>query len=314
MLAQTALQTIKINDISTELYKQITAGSNALFSDQLPSALITYFNHFGDAEIYKISDTVYAFMGYEYDQPYKKFITLSGMRNSRFSTTQLQKIKLFAEKHSLSTLQYIPENWAHDIAESLRLLPPTLMDDSTQEYIYSTEEQSRMVGGKFADRRWRKNKFDKLYGEHITLKVVDGQIGLHLKEVVGLFQDWKNYHTQGSYDYHTEIPAFEIFANNELIRRGSEIATILLYYKDKLIAFSTIEIINDTSATCYFQKSNLNITAINDYFFYAVNHYLFSRGIHTYNYQEDAEINGLAQFKKRLLPNQLTPKYQLHLN
>lgn len=310
MLSSHNESVIDLLSTPSPLLKHVSSVANPFISDQLPSVLLAWHNRPNNAKLISIGLDMYAMTGEDYETG-RSFMTVTG-KTELIDSRITNKLVQFATDLECATMLFLSRNSADAISRQVNT-PVIIMPDSNCDYIYSTVEQAALLGSKFQQRRRNNKLFEKLYRNRWSLRIETGQDSLHDKEVIDLFQDWNSFGTEGSSDNSAEVKAFQIFSHNESIRRFAELITVKIYVDNFLVGFTVLEKSGHRAVNCHFQKCNLNISYSSDYLFWATCKYLAAEGIHYFNFQEDADIIGLARFKKRLKPVEIVSKFQIEL-
>ena len=308
--AQQSPHVVDLTRLTQQQYQATTAPLDGLICDQLVSTLLAWHNHGAGARLIDFGHEIYGLLGVAYETS-ERFMTLAG--NTKNLTPALaQEIVTFARTEHCKRLSFLSKTVAETLSTATKLESQCL-PKSRFDYIYQTEEQSALEGGKFQTRRRINRLFEKAHQGNFTLTVAEGQPGLGDPAVQQLFDDWKKFDTEGSQDNEEEKHAFQAFKTNPIIGRCANLVTLSLHIDNQLAAFVVIERMGATSATCHFQKCNLDIHHANDYFFWLINKFLKSKGRTTYNFQEDDDIQGLTIYKHRLRPSSMTEKFLISL-
>lgn len=236
--------------------------------------------------------------------------------NELLSKQDWQEIKTIAsdytQGHSV-TVSLISDNiLSPEIKATHRL---TEMDEDFYDYIYDCREQATCAGGKFEDMRRQTRLYFKNYGQHTKINV-DNAISKSIitkESVMHLFDDWLGFGTDGSEDPQEEERAINAFFDKNNRKFFGELVVIRIYYKNKLVAFSVSEVIDDDHAINHFQKANLNLSGISYYTFYSMMEVLNQKGIKYLNFQEDVGIPGLRSFKQKMRPTLVDKRFSIEL-
>lgn len=226
---------------------------------------------------------------------------------------QVAEIIREVDSRKKPVVKFLSENI---ISEEMRdLYNPQIMGEDFDDYIYDCREQAACVGGKFEDMRRQTRLFFKQYGMHTKIKV-DAALTKSIitkESVMHLFDDWLEFGTDGAEDPGAEAHALSVFFDKNNKKYFGELVVIRIYYKNKLVAFSVCEVIDDEHAINHFHKTNLNLSGISYYTFYSMMELLNQRGIHYLNFQEDVGIPGLRAFKHKMRPAIIDKRYFIEL-
>lgn len=209
------------------------------------------------------------------------------------------------------------------IIEELRLIPeinflnyqkPEIFrideDRDNFDYIYSTEEISKLLGSKYANKRNKINNFLKK-----NLKV--GTVLLDLddknthKLILSIFSIWKKNKGKKEKDTYHELKAVKKLLKHakhfELICHG-------VYIDNYLKGFSVVEIIHNNFAVFHFVKADPSHMGIFEFIYNKTAQELFKRGCLYINREQDLGISGLRIAKESWRPINFLKKYKISYN
>jgi len=292
----------KLSDISNDnvlsIHKIIHPFSSFLF----PSIMHLWYNKNNNSISYTTNTYNLALLYPTNDRPFWSLSTRAELNKS-----DLIEIKHIVDSvHPASELRFSTISEVADIEDSsLFAIEPD--DLSYYDYIYDVSDLEKCIGKKYEDTRRHIRKFYDVYGHAITTKTITNWEDLqsYKQQAYELFDDWTHSATEGSKDYQDEERAFKLFLDADKSELFGEIIVILFFYHDKLIGYSINEIYDKKYALNHFHKSNLNLSSIGHYTFYAVAVELGRNGVSFLNFQEDCGIGGLRMFKHKMRPSQV---------
>ncbi len=209
---------------------------------------------------------------------------------------------------SATSIEVIPKNSLANASGKLNSLEVQDVDEKFSDYIYDLKITTACLGGQYEDMRRHVRRFFNLYGKYTKLEIYEGweYVRKYKKHAYHLFEDWTHYSTEGSRDYTQEEHAFDTFFQKDLKNIFGDIYIVILRYKNKVVAYSINEKIDNSTVMNHFHKANLNLSSISHYMFYSCSMLLAQKGFHYLNFQEDCGIVGLRAFKKKMRPATLT--------
>jgi hypothetical protein len=210
--------------------------------------------------------------------------------------------------HSATEIRFIPTDALAGIQKEYSPFHFTDEDSEYSDYIYNLESLRDCEGGKYEDIRREVRRFFTIYGEHAKIQVFEGwdAIRLFKDKAYDLFEDWTHLHTDGSLNYAHEKKAFERLFEDDLKNIFGELLLVALTYKEKVVAISINEKLDNNSALNHFFKANLNLSGISYYMFYSCAVLFTQKGLDTLNFQDDCGLEGLKAFKLKMRPESIT--------
>ena len=305
------LMVISPSKVNRDEFTLFTSATKGLNSDHLISTLLSWHDSDKQAMLLNWQNQIFGLVGLDYETNLK-FITITG-NTELYNHALAQSFLAFAEENDCKQFLFLGENVANTVAGAVNR-EYQKMPSSNSDYIYECGEQTLLAGSKFQTRRRTHRLFEKIYDNQYELRIMEGTDALKHPEVISLFDDWQAFGTEGSSDNKAEEIAFSNYINSDVIARFADTVTLELFIKNKLVAFVALERIGNFAATCHFQKCNLNISHANDFFFWQINKFLFGENRHLYNFQEDADIAGLANYKQRLRPYIIESKFEIKIS
>lgn len=239
--------------------------------------------------------------------------TASGSLNSQNDYLRFVEICEFFE---IKYFKYCSDNFTssllkHDKKELFSFKPS---DETGYDYLYDVKEISGCSGGKFEDLRRQLKKFNELYSDKITIKITTDKKDIVQSNVMHLFDDWLEFGTDGSKSPEAEVLAIDRFFEQSGHKYFGNMIAIEIFHLQSLVALSINELVDSKSAINHFQKANLNMSGISYYLFYKACETLKDAGIEILNFQEDAGIPGLRQFKNKLRPSAIWQSFDIIIN
>jgi len=182
----------------------------------------------------------------------------------------------------------------------------------SDEYVYNINELASPKGKNYADFRSRINKFNRLYPEHQLVYSDKKPDKNTYKKIKALYEIWHDFDTDSAKDSSNEDLALQkyIESKENYLNRAEN---YYLYYKNKLVAYAMVEIIDNTYAVGHFLKVNLNLTGSSEYFIHKICKSLKNAGVEHLNAQEDMGVIGLRDYKQRLRPTKMIRTYDISL-
>lgn len=208
-----------------------------------------------------------------------------------------------------------------NITPSLRLIPEDNIKDHPHihksfliredldsfEYILSVNEVAELKGSKYHDKRNLVNKFKNSYPGYkinkLDLTNKDTQL-----EIIKLFHLWKKRKNKKKKDVFIEFTA---------IKKLFELTTIMnisgigVYYKNKLIGFSSIHTVHNKYALLSFTKADTSYKGIYELLNQEAAKYLKTKGVLYINFEQDLGIPGLKKAKMLWRPVFFFKKYTI---
>lgn len=239
------------------------------------------------------------FLDYLTHEPFYSFI---GMSNVIETTKTLLS---FSSGTSIySELKLIPEEMIERnplLHQEFRIVP----DRDNFDYIYSTEEQSKLYGQKYNSQRNRIKRFKKSYPDY-QIMLLDLKKSQLQNEIQTVFFEWEKQKGANREDTIHELSALHRFFS---VAPQLHLLAFGIYYHEKLIGFSLDEIINDHYAISHFEKADTRYTGVFQVINQASCEYLFEHHYSFINWEQDLGIPGLRDAKELWRPVKYLKKY-----
>ena len=178
-------------------------------------------------------------------------------------------------------------------------------DPDNFDYILSVQEIAELKGKKYYDKRNLINRFKRLYSGYVV-KNIDLNNKSIQKEIFELFLLWSTQAKRTQEDYQTELEAIKRFLTfaNQLHFYG-----IGIYFKNKMIGFSTYELIHADYSIMSFEKGDRTFEGIYSVLNNEVAKHLSILKKKYINYEQDLGIPGLKKAKSLWRPIFYLKKY-----
>lgn len=221
------------------------------------------------------------------------------------------KLKEYCLKTGLNKIYQVPIS--EDIIDQVKKLAKITYDDSNAEYVYSINDLVQKKGKQYQEYRHKINRFKNLYPDVNFIKSDKPPSTKIIKEIKNLYEIWHDFSTESSEHSSNEQAALDryIKISSQKIAFFGKTVNFYLYNSGTLVAFATVELVNDKYAVGHFLKINLNLSGSSQYFIYSICKELKKMGVITLNAQEDMGIEGLKNFKKHLNPQRMSHAYDL---
>ncbi len=180
-------------------------------------------------------------------------------------------------------------------------------DTDNHDYILSTEELARLVGGKYYDKRNLINRFWKNYpkAEVRELNLIDIKTQA---EMNSLFLHWAEQAKRSKDDIATEWKAIERLLQS---LDYFKIYGIGIFNENKLIGFSTHETSHDKYGIVSFQKADRSFDGVYSVLTQEIAKHLNGLGYQYINFEQDLGIEGLKKAKQLWRPVHYLKKYTI---
>ena len=185
-----------------------------------------------------------------------------------------------------------------------------LGNSDSDEYVYKINDLASPKGKNYADFRSKINRFNRLYPEH-KFEYSDKKPNKNTyKKIKALYEIWHDFDTESAKDSSNEDLALQkyIESKNSYLNSANN---YYLYYRNKLVAYAMVEIVNNSYAVGHFLKVNLNLSGASEYFIHKICETLIKDEVEYLNAQEDMGVLGLRDFKQRLRPTKMILAYDL---
>ncbi len=245
---------------------------------------------------------VIVFYDYISDIP---FLTFIGKNNLVETATQL--IEYSRKHYHTGILQLIPEFVAMDLPEKTFAVIP---DENSFDYIYSVQylasfdDCNLTRSGNYGVRCYQDNI--NLY-PHLTVKN-DTQNNIKKAEYIDLFRLWAKSRSL-NYKELNEYGAFENFIQNPNL----VFDVVSIYDAEKLIGFSTYEIVQSQYAIHHFSKTEAKYKGLNERLHFEMGKVLREKNIEYLNVEQDLGLPGLRQSKRKFKPVFFLKKFTVEL-
>lgn len=179
-------------------------------------------------------------------------------------------------------------------------------DRDNFDYIFLTEEISKLEGSKFSNKRNKVNNFIKV-NSPISVALLDIKDPKIHKVIIDLCLAWKKNKKQDGNHASNELYAIKRLLNS------SEFLNVLslgIYNaNNKLIGFSIIETVHQKNSLIHFVKADSSYIGLFEYIYKSTASELYKRGRKYVNRQQDLGIPGLRQAKSSWRPIAFLKKY-----
>jgi len=181
-------------------------------------------------------------------------------------------------------------------------------DENNFDYVYGVEPLASLSGSKYKKKRYKANRFQAQMKDNvhvITHRKVSKRKAHELSKV---FEAW------GS---EKKLEPSEIAAEGKAIQRildhleALDVFLVEFKVKEKVVAFSINEIINNNYAVCHFEKALLVHDDIYAFIVKEVAKELQKHGCRYVNWEQDLGLPGLKESKLSFQPLYLLEKYTI---
>lgn len=215
------------------------------------------------------------------------------------------KNPLFQEEQ---TMIRTPEKLSLILKEQFNEKVEIQEDRDQWEYLYNTEDLTKLSGNKYHKKRNHVNAYKKAYGE-LNYKIINTD---NIDDVLALEDDWCKWREC------SESKALQ--AENEAINRVlanwssmPELIGIALYVDNLIVAFSIGEKLDETTLGIHYEKGRIGYKGVyqminNTFAKYA------GKGYTYLNRAQDLGEEGLRKAKSSYLPIDFLRKYTVHFN
>jgi hypothetical protein len=211
----------------------------------------------------------------------------------------------------IKAFRNVPESLALSLYASKKF-EIQIEDPSLSQYIYSTKLSTRLLGSEYAKLRREISRFNGLYSDSLQIIRSNQCLNEQKKQLyTELFTSWCEFGVHDSRSSIDEKLTFQNFIGLTDYKSFKESIIIEIWYKDRLVGFSVNDIVSDNFAINYFHITNLNLSGISYYLFYATCIELENKGVEYLNFQEDCGLIGLREFKNHLKPFNVENQYKI---
>ena len=238
------------------------------------------------------------FSDYVTSDPFYSLIGNNNIQNA------VQSLRNLSEKNGVSSrLKLVPEEVAMIAREDSGLRVEE--DRDNFDYIFSIENLSSMAGAKLASKR---NYIKRFLRDHeSSYEMLDATEAGAKEEVIRLCQDWAVYKHVSDQDLDHEIRAIERYFSMPDYENHIVLGVRV---HGELIAFWSIEILNNNFAISHFQKAKLGLfKGIYPYLNQLGAQLLKEKGISFINFEQDLGIPGLREGKTDYDPVRFLKKF-----
>jgi hypothetical protein len=244
---------------------------------------------------------VLLFYDYVSEAPFLSFIG-----TNELTDTCIKLIEYSILHYQVNALKLIPETVAANLQGDMFKVVP---DADAHDYIISvpylisldTISKSNNQAGYLCQ------KFLRLYPGFTIQKHAAKEIVK--EEYIELFKRWAKIKNLDHWELN-EYSAFDRFLHNE----ENDNTIISLYDGEKMMGFTSYEILSPDYAICHFAKADKNYQGVYDGLFFAVGKVLHESNIRYWNFEQDLGIPGLRQAKRKYKPVFYLKKFIVEMN
>lgn len=233
----------------------------------------------------------------------ERFYSFLGYNQAKETIETL--LKHAKKENIMPKLRLIPED---NILHNPKLFNffQIIEDRDNFDYIFLSEEISKLEGSRFSNKRNKVNNFIKM-NSPISVALLDIKDPKIHKVIIDLCLAWKKNKKQDGDDANNELHAIKRLLNS------SEFLNVLslgIYNADnKLIGFSIIETVHQKNSLIHFVKADTSYIGLFEYIYKSTASELYKRRRKYVNRQQDLGIPGLRQAKSSWRPIKFLKKY-----
>jgi len=224
--------------------------------------------------------------------------------NNKITESVILLLTNMKEYRMKPSLRMVPQEIANVYFEPSAHLK-IIEDRDNFDYVYSTEELSCFTGSKYGDVRNLNNRFIKKYGDDFNVKSFDLSNESNKKCLVDLCKEWSEI--KEIYISREEIAIQRLLSNS----KSFNLVNIMIFVKNKPIAFTVNEVLNNNFAISHFAKANYLYSGINATLLKETSRKLLELGCKSLNYEEDLGLPGLRRAKESFKPVYFLKKYKI---
>lgn len=184
------------------------------------------------------------------------------------------------------------------------------LDRDNYDYVYDIDKLVEMAGKEFAKERNYLSKFERMHSTDMKIINLENSIEQYSKDINQVLSNWMKSPNKDLAEAKNEYIAINRLINNS---NNLNVSGILVYLKNKPVAFAIYEILNDGWAISHFEKADISVVRV----FLLVKHQSFlamkSKNCRLANYEQDLGIDGLRQAKLSHHPVRFLKKYTISL-
>ncbi len=254
---------------------------------------------------YLHENLIVRFQDYLKGQPFYSFLG-----TSEISSMCKLLIERSARENLPPLVKLIPEITVESLMKTRHEL--NIAEDMDNfDYILSIKELIEMKGNKFGPKRNFLNRFNRLHAASVETRIIDLTDHAIQKKIIDLFIDWEKMKNKSRNETTIELQAINrLFQGTELFK----LASIGLFYRERLIGFSINEIVHNQYGIIHFEKADISYTGIFTYLKQQTAKYLSQQGCIYINYEQDLGIDGLRKAKLSYRPSHYFKKYTISRN
>lgn len=206
-------------------------------------------------------------------------------------------------------LKLIPEIFDKKLIVNKLNLLKIKEDIDNHDYIFSLDNLSKMIGKDYEKKRWRFNKFSKIYPYHYV-KLLDLSDNITLNKIKKLFNIWEKFKEKKPNEVKNEWLALL-----KLIKKSKyfNLISVGIYFKNDLIAFSINERLINKFAIGHFSKTNQSYQGIYEAIFKYSADELLKNNCELFNLEQDMGEENLRIAKYSWRPKYFLKKYSIEL-
>ncbi len=204
--------------------------------------------------------------------------------------------------------QHVPEFTVQSIGSSRQFTISPQRDH--HDYVLNAREQLTMKGGRFSDKRNHLRKYQRLYGEHTRVELVDMHHKPTVKAIFELLALWTENSPQQKAALSNEYIALKrLFAHADQLN----LYCMCVFVENTLRAFAINEVIDDVFELGHFIKADYRYKHILTYLVDACMWHILDGGRSYINIEQDLGLPHLRAAKTHLVPDYFLKKYTIDL-
>jgi hypothetical protein len=176
------------------------------------------------------------------------------------------------------------------------------------DYIYNLKNFIDYNGRNLKVKRYYLRRFIKFYINHIEVKQINILNNRKCNEILRLFGKWERLMNKNKSEVVNELKALK-----KLLSSAAKFNLIIIgiYYEEKLIAFSLVEVIQRKYSIVHFEKADISYIGIYEFLKHSLSKLLIEMDCKYLNYEQDLGMDGLRQSKLSYRPTRFFRKYKI---
>jgi hypothetical protein len=231
-----------------------------------------------------------------------------------FNTELVKILKWMRDNGHPLEFKLVPEANIYHIRnylESIEINHSIREDKGEFDYIINVEDLFKSIGSQYQDHRYKISKLKRTWGDRLKKIEFNPRDDKHVNDAFELSKSWFNSKRTNQSMDDTELLAIDRFF--KLSSRLPSIRFSALCIDNKLVAFSSYEVLSNEYAIGHFLKYVPEIRGLYDFLLHESAADLYSLGIEKINIEQDLDVQNLRSAKMHLRPCKYLKKFSVEI-